>query len=223
MEECVLSVASALVPSIEQIRGFKSIMNDIVKALHKTGYKMGRIKAGGSYGKDTGISTKMDLDIAFFLNEFEPPFDDDCLLAIKIVLAHELDIHLDNIKQFECSFRFRISCDFFDEEVQVDLLPAANYVLDSQHCKDTCAEQHRRTLEKLKAEPFPNRRLFRSSYTEAAVQFVKSQSENTRQLVRLAKFWKDTVYNQRTPHRVTGTCVLLKSLLSSCDQLSTKS
>lgn len=194
MDNCLENNAKALTPSASQRIGFKSVFYEVVHILHQWNsvYKIDRIRTGGSCGKDTGTCHKMDLDMTFFINKTEPPFE-DCLSELRSWIAEVFCISFSAIKQTDCSLQFRMYSHDIGKEVKVDLLPAPNFVSQTHYGVDICKQQQERTLDAIQNSQL-TRRVFRSSFTEAAVSFVRNQSEYVRNLVRLTKFWKDSIY-----------------------------
>lgn len=121
-----------------------------------------------------------DFDCVVFLNAIEPPLD-SVLEAFENILrdnAKELRIIPDSIKRTWITVTVR-----FDNGVEMDLLAACN-LSRSQNPR----EQHNLVIERIKQD-VKKSPLYSSSLAEMQLDYLKSQSGFTHQLIRLAKYW----------------------------------
>lgn len=129
-------------------------------------------------GKRTSVIYP-DFDCVVFLNTIEPPLD-SVLETFENILrenAEELRIIPDSIKRTWITVMVR-----FDNGVEMDLLAACN--LSNQNPR----AQHNLVIERIKQD-VKKSPLYSSSLAEMQLDYLKSQSGFTHQLIRLAKYW----------------------------------
>lgn len=90
----------------------------------------------------------------------------------------------------------KYSVQFKANDLEFDLLPAANFFVNchndnSDHLSD---EQHRKTLDYIKPNPEKFGYLYSGSLAKATVNFMKRQDGFAHEMVRISKFWYQTLY-----------------------------
>ncbi|ODM96976.1 2'-5'-oligoadenylate synthase 3 [Orchesella cincta] len=183
----LIEFSDSVNPSESYIKDGRRLVEAVftkLKGARKVGaqskFKVDRVFYGGSVGKRTSVIYP-DFDCVVFLNEVEPPLD-EILKEFETMLkdnATELSIIPDSIKRTWITIMVR-----FENGVEMDLLAACN-LSKRQDPK----EQRRLVIERIKADPEKLSPRYSSSLAEMQLDYLKTQSGFTHQLIRLAKYW----------------------------------
>jgi len=146
--------------------------------LRRSRYTVDRAIYGGSVGKHTE-SISADFDVVLFLNDEKHPFDDVLTEWEQILMMNEGDIQIDEdlIKKTRHSIHFTLK----NQQVDVDLLPATNFV--PRHLKvsgEDLAKVQNAGVTKVMSPH--NYKALSSSLSESQIYFMKKQSEFTHQV-----------------------------------------
>lgn len=146
-----------------------SIATKIIKQLeNQSRYKIARTFIGGSVAKGTDISSS-DIDYYLFMANDEPPYHDILLHFEDILTSLEICIDL-KIR------RSKFAVNLKSESFNLDIVPVAN------HAKDIA-------LKIIQQNPYRNTLIYNTSFVEHSVQFIRSQSDFAKDMVRITKYW----------------------------------
>ncbi len=126
-----------------------------------------------------------------FLNRKEPPFDRNGVIDdFQDIILKNFDVDEQDMEVNQFLVKFTL------DGIDFDLLPATN--MAAVHLvspRDTVRVQSERMFVKIRQAPDPYKaaRANSAGLTEAAVEFVKQQSQFAHRVARLAKYWNATI------------------------------
>ena len=176
----------SLAPPSSVVDNAKAAVDGLFRLLQdQESQSLDRCRLVGGLAKKTSTSLKMDADLVIFVNADV----DDVLKFKKSILNTWEDILLVNTELKESDIKKTVhSLKFRFKEVDIDLLPAINFDVDSN-------KQLKSVLAMIKRSRKPELTACHMSaeLTELSLDFVKKKSSLCHEMARLAKFWGQTL------------------------------
>lgn len=154
----------------------------------KSRYPIGRIYIAGSAGKKT-TTFNWDMDLVLFINDEQPPFK-EVLDNFEDTFLIENSLDIKNIRKTPYSIQFTIG------QIDFDILPAPNFVTRDSGRADADELQQQRTLDRIKCDPAKYGYMYSGGLAQASINFMKRQDDFAHDMVRLAKFWFKSLFNE---------------------------
>ncbi len=147
-------------------------------------HSIDRLLIAGSFGKRTNIS-QSDADCVVFINDQKPPFDQITKEFYEICNKPEVRnlFNSFSIKMNRNSINLKIN------GLEMDVVPATNFVKDLKKHQSLPHVQQREVLEYIKRNPTEYSYKFSSSLAEATVYFMKTRVGFANEIARIAKYW----------------------------------
>lgn len=129
-----------------------------------------------------------DIDCVLFINNEEPLFE-KVLDDFEFILTTTDSYQIRDVHQTKYSIQFKaLKYDF-------DILPAVNFTVNHVGGGDEMIDiQQQHVLDRIKLDPKRNGYMYSSSLADATVRFMKQQSSFAHEMVRIVKFWYQTLY-----------------------------
>ena len=154
-------------------------------------FKPDRCRFGGSFAKGTSTFLKVDVDVTIYINfEGDKCNSHEVLYFLqrvredwKDVLMLNTDLTEEDLSSGKNTVKFEL------QDFHFDLCPAINVSQDT----NVQVSETLRIYQETDAENNKIGTCLDAAMSEAAVQFVKNQSEYVRDLCRLTKFWQQGI------------------------------
>ena len=125
-----------------------------------------------------------------FLNEMEPPFNKNGVIDdFQDIILKNFEVEEKDMEVYPWLIKFTL------RGIEFDLLPATNMTAKYAPPRNTVKTQSVRLFEKIRqsANPSAASRANSAGLTEAAVEFIKQQSQFAHRVARLTKYWNATI------------------------------